>query len=49
MNIDSIILTVKERKELLDSNSSEGRAYRWYRLYSDELKAICNNQLTAVY
>ena len=46
IDIDAIILSVKERKKLLDSNSTEGRAYRWYRMYSDNIKDICNNRLT---
>ncbi len=48
IDMNAIMLTVKDKRALLESNTSERRAYRWYRTYSDELKNICNDRLAEV-
>ncbi|EQB34876.1 hypothetical protein M947_10450 [Sulfurimonas hongkongensis] len=45
IELDSIAITMKKHNDLMNSNSSEAKAYKWFRSNANEIKQICDKRI----
>ena len=46
IDLHSIILKAKQEEALLNANTPEGRAYRWWKQNTDYLRRTCGHRLS---